>query len=262
MDKKYISCIILVGLVVFVCEAYFYYFSNKNEVQSNLPSVLNAEDCSVGKYAMDCNITQFLEKKLASMNRDDAKIVCSYIFLGEEGEQIYIRAMCESFYLTSKEITCSNDKDMEDCFISKKCDNCETKSIEPRLALDSGVSVPVRLTKLGNTFELTLPEEGSSYDESIKRIFPAKMITRISSSSVIDLELLNIEKVETLFNTKATFTIDKALDTSCNRTIDCPAVSGEYSILSNCPHRMNCISNKCAIGCYDFIDYETLPIRK
>lgn len=262
MDKKYVSCIILVGLVVFVSEAYFYYFSNKNVVRSNLPSVENTENCSVGKYTMDCNITHFLEKKLASKNRDDAKIVCSYIFLGEKDNQVYVRAMCESFYLTNKEITCSSDKDMDDCFLSKKCENCETKSIEPRLALDSGVSVPVRLTKSGNTFELTLPEEGSTYDESIRRIFPADIVTKISSSNVIDLELLNIEKIEALFNTKATFTIDKILNTNCKKTIDCPTVSGDYSILSNCPHRMNCISDKCAIGCYDFIDHEALPIRK
>lgn len=250
-----ILIIIIVVLVIGIVGSVYFF----NQKQKNNPQVLNnPEKCSAVKYGLDCDIVKFLETDLAWTNKENAKAFCAYEPLGEEGNNIYLSAFCESFYVNDKEIICPNADASNKCFISKNCAQCETKTITPRLVSDSGISIPARLTKTATGFTVSVPEDGSSYQKSLEKIFPAEFRNKLSQSRK-DLSLISIERAEDYFNVKAFFAIEKTLDIDCNVSADCPQVPGEYAMRSNCPHRMDCIDKKCAIGCYDFIDHESLP---
>jgi hypothetical protein len=249
--------IIIIGALLIAIAGIFYFFNQKQK--DNTQGLDNPENCLAAKYGMDCGIVKFLETELAWTNNEKAKAFCSYDLLGEEGSNIYLRVFCEGFYVNDKETVCPDPDSANKCFVSKDCGKCVKNTITPRLISDSGISIPARLTKTETSFVLSKPADGSGYAESLKEIFPVEFRDKLSQSRE-DLSLVSIERAEDYFKTKAFFTIDKTLDFSCEKSSDCPEVPGEYAALSRCPHQMDCVNKKCAVGCYDFIDHESLPI--
>ncbi|MFA5087377.1 MAG: hypothetical protein WC470_03715 [Candidatus Paceibacterota bacterium] len=260
LNQKGIGNILIVIIIIIILAigavGVFYFL---NQTPKNNPQTLsNSEKCPGAEYGMDCEIVKFLEANLAWTNNEKAKAFCSYDFLGEEGNNIYISAFCESFYVNDKETFCPDSDSANKCFISKDCGKCEKNTIAPRLISDSGISVPARLTKTETSFTLAKPLDGSGYSKSLREIFPAEFRDKLSQSRK-DLSLISIARAETYFNVRAFFATEKILDFVCEKSADCPEVPGEYAMRSNCPFQMNCIDKKCVVGCYDFIDHETLP---
>jgi hypothetical protein len=213
-------------------------------------------------YSLDCKITKFLEENLAWTNNKEGMDFCAYTLLGEKDDKIYLKAFCEEFYVSREKKVCPDEKSLNDCFISKTkegCSACKNETIEPRIVSGSGVSIPVRLTKSGDSYILWTPRDGSLYDKDIKAEFPSDIISLLSNTKR-NLESISVERAEIYFNTNAVFNSKKILDQSCQYSVDCGEVPGEFAVLSNCPHTMKCIAQKCNVGCYDFIDYKEMPI--
>lgn len=266
MNKKQVVIFILLCLVASIIILALFSWNKKVDapiIDQQLPPLTQEKTCELKKYDMDCKIVEFLEKDLAWINNKSAKAFCSYNFLGGDENLFYLKVLCESFYVSNNEFVCPSDKDLNDCFLSKKCESCEKRSIQPRIVLDSGIMVPVKIVKSNNGFVLTKPADGSLYDKSIKEIFPSEIIPKISlTTNEKDLQLINIARSEEHFKAKASFNIDKMLSDECNITSDCPAIPAGYTAKMNCPIKTNCVNAKCAIGCYDFIDHEISPLKK
>jgi hypothetical protein len=228
-------------------------------INNNIGKIGSEEvKCEEKSYGFDCDIIQFLKENIGWKNIDNAKLFCSYDKLGNEGDVSYLNVSCESFYVVNKQVVCPDDKSRNDCFIDKKCDLCEKQDIEPKLALDSGVVIPVRLTKSDQGYSHEEPLDGSLYSESLKKIFPANMIEKLSNSKV-DLTGINREMAEKSFKVKAYFEVKSITSTACNKDDDCSNVVMPDAMMSDCPRVMKCINDKCTTGCYDMIDHEELP---
>lgn len=214
---------------------------------------------------IDDEITIFLEENLAWTNNENGKAFCSYELLGEEDDKIYLWALCQEFYIADKQIVCPDEDVKEACFLSKtgdECDLCEKIEVEPRIVTGGGVSIPVRLTKSEESFYLWTPRDGSLYAEDIRREFPIDLANKVFQPREINLSEINIERAENYFSVKAKFNVGEIFEKDCNIKSDCGDTPGEYLLLSTCPHQMKCLDNKCAVGCYDFLDPERFPIVK
>jgi len=225
-------------------------------------SIINLTNCDFKNYEMDCGIVKYLEENLAWSNNKEGVDFCSYEYLGRSEDNIFLTALCEEFYVSSGELVCPDEETLDKCFVSKdksECSACTTKVINKHLVEGSGVSIPVRLTVNGGTYNLWTPRDGSLYQKDLKAEFPDSIYSLLLKVKK-NLKSINIERAENYFSAKAVFNIKKIFDNSCNYAIDCPEVPGEYAMLSNCPHEMKCIDSKCAVGCYDLIDHEDLPI--
>jgi len=244
MRKRYLLLLFIIALLA----GYFYTIEKTNE-----PAVI------------DDKIILFLEENLAWTNNENSKAFCSYELLGEEDNKIYLWALCEEFYVANKQIICPDEKAREDCFLSKtgeECNLCEEETVEPRIVKGGGVSVPVRLTKIEESFNLWTPRDGSLYSEDIRNEFPSNLVNKVFNPRQKDLSEINIEKAEKYFNVKAKFDVGEIFNKDCNVKSDCGNAPGEYLMLSSCPYQMKCIENKCAVGCYDFLDPQRFPIVK
>lgn len=242
MRKRYLLLLFIIALLA----GYFYTIEKTNE-----PAVI------------DDKIILFLEENLAWTNNENSKAFCSYELLGEENDKIYLWALCQEFYVADKQLVCPSEEASNSCFVSKtgeECNVCEKRGIKPRIVTGGGVSIPVRLKKQEETFELWTPRDGNLYAEDIRREFPNNLANKVFQPREINLSEINIERAENYFNVISKFNIAQTFEKSCNIISDCGDTPGEYLLLSSCPHQMKCIDNKCAVGCYDFLDPERFPI--
>lgn len=244
MKKLLFSLLLLVIIIM----GYFYVTEDIEEVV-----IINDE------------IILFLEEELAWTNNENGKAFCSYELLGEENDKIYLWALCQEFYVADKQMVCSDEETKDSCFLSKTsdgCNSCQKIEVEPRIVTGGGVSVPVRLTRTEESFDLWIPRDGSLYSEDIRREFPNYLVNKVFNPKQADLSKINIEKAENYFNVKSKFNIAKTFDDYCDIDLDCGEVPGEYLLLSTCPHKMKCLNNRCSVGCYDFLDPQRFPIVK
>lgn len=278
MEKKNILIIVLllaIAALVYYVFSLFYARDNsiistinnpiksvETKVETKGRSAINLASCNFGDYKEECKIVKYLEENLAWTNNKEGINFCSYDYLGKKDNNIYLKALCQEFYVSSGELICPDDKTLDKCFTSKNrevdCLDCTTKTVASRIVEGGGVSIPVRLTEQGDSYVLWTPRDGSLYDKDIKAEFPTE-IAGLLSKSVKNVEAINVERAESYFGVKAVFNVKKAFENSCTSTLDCQAIPAEYAMLSNCPHTMKCVDSKCSVGCYDFIDHEELP---
>ena len=258
MNKLILILLILLALGLFL-------FFEKNE--NNQLNDIAKEDfslCEEESFGLDCDIVNFLKENIGWKNREQAKLFCSYKKLGEKDNEIYLHTYCTSYYVANKEMVCDDEESLEKCFLRKdkssSCMGCEELEIPAKIVTDSGVSIPVKLTKTDNGFDFEVPEDGSQYGPSLKRIFPADIITEISKGH--DLADINIALAENSLGVNAHFNVMKVLNESCETKSDCPPVPGEEMMKSSCPREMKCVNKKCNVICYDFIDHSDLPKLK
>ncbi|MFA5012966.1 MAG: hypothetical protein WC520_00160 [Candidatus Paceibacterota bacterium] len=261
--QKGISTVSVIGIVVLVLAiagGVGYFLLNKSRLDQQ-PVIENEEPgCALQKYNLDCDITAFLEKEMDYSSADatrDSKNFCAYEVLGEKDNQIYIKLLCKEFYLSDKEIVCPNSETLNECFLNKQCGDCETKTIAPNIVLATGTGTHARITREETGFTLWLPGSGSAYGKDLAAVFPPEILQK---QTTIDLNMILVERAQEYFNAKVKFNIDKTFETSCQKIADCGVVPGEFAMQSHCPHEMNCINNKCVVGCYDFTDHQEMPI--
>ncbi|MCK9577976.1 hypothetical protein M0R01_00590 [bacterium] len=279
IDIIMIILLIILGIMVYYLFGIFFFKDDSKPIPSipdiiiknnNIKdetkgkSVINLDSCDFRKYDMDCKVVKFLEENLAWSNKAEGVNFCSYEYLGEKENNIYLVSSCQEFYISDSQMVCPDKDILEKCFVSKdksECSECEIKDIDKRIVEGSGVSIPVRLTTNGNTFSLWTPRDGSLYQKDLKAEFP-KDIYNLLSETKKNLKAINIERAENYFGANATFDIAQTFDESCSNSLDCPKVPGEYAIKSNCPYEMRCVEKKCSVGCYDLIDHLDLPVLK
>ncbi|MCK9393427.1 MAG: hypothetical protein WCX30_01195 [Candidatus Paceibacterota bacterium] len=225
-------------------------------------STLVLDNCDLQNYGLDCKITKFLEENLAWTNNSEGMDFCSYDMLGEIGDNIYLVALCQEFYVSREEMVCPDENTLNKCFVSKdksECSACRSQAVDSRIVQGGGVLTPTKLTKQGESYVLWVPRDGDLYDKDIAAEFPSEIMNVMLKSSK-DLEVTTIERAEKYFGAKASFNSKKITENSCTSSIDCGDVPGEFAILSNCPHKMRCVDAKCNVGCYDFIDHKEMPV--
>ncbi|MFA6252230.1 MAG: hypothetical protein WCX74_02415 [Candidatus Paceibacterota bacterium] len=237
--------------------------TDKKAEETKGRSAINLDNCDLRKYDMDCKITKFLEQNLAWANKSEGIDFCAYDYLGGKEGNVYLKAFCEEFYVSDKEMVCPNKEILNKCFVSKdksECSECSVKDAPKHIVQASGVSVPVRLTESGESFTMWTPRDGSLYDKDLRAEFPADIYPLVSKSKK-NLGAITLERAEDYFGAKAVFNVEKTLEDSCNSALDCSDVPGEFTMKSNCPYEMRCIDGKCVVGCYDLIDHFELPIE-
>ena len=256
--KKIIN-ILAIGLILIFIILVGYFLNQKIENLKTLNqiNIINEQE----KYSFDGKIINFLKENLAWKNNSNAEIFCVYEHLGEKENEIYLKVLCESFYVHNKETICPDAETQNQCFIHHDCNACETRTITPKLVTDSGISIPVKLVRKENTFEMFIPSDGSLYDKTLREIFPLEFIEKLRLSK-IDLQDIIINQAETYFQTKAFFEVFENTSYVCEENSDCSDKIGEHALQSQCPAKGICLEKKCTIGCYDFINHEELPIIK
>ncbi|MDD5639994.1 MAG: hypothetical protein PHR47_04350, partial [Candidatus Pacebacteria bacterium] len=225
----------------------------KVEVSTKGKSSINLSNCDLKDYGLDCKITKYLEENLAWTNNKEGMDFCAYAFFGEKDDKIYLKVFCQEFYISKEEVICPDEATLDKCFIAKDkvegCSNCRTQTIEPRIVQGGGISIPVKLTKKGEGYTFWTPRDGSLYSKDMKAEFPSEYIPLVSKEGK-NLQSIAVERAEKYFGVKAVFNIEKTLDDSCVRSIDCPDTPANFASSSVCPHTMKCIDSKCAVGCY------------
>ncbi|MFA5178543.1 MAG: hypothetical protein WC427_03220 [Candidatus Paceibacterota bacterium] len=260
MENKKNSLVVLIICLILILGTGSYWFFN--QLTANQTKLIeNNKPVEELNNDFDIKIIDFLKQNLAWKNNSNAQIFCAYEHLGETENEIYLKVLCESFYVHNKETICPDSETGNQCFVYQKCENCEIKTIDPRLIQDSGISIPVKLVKKDNYFEMFIPSDGSLYDKTLREIFPAEIIEKMRFDK-IDLQDIIISQAEKYFQTKAFFEIFEKTDYACEKNSDCSDKVGDYALLSKCPAKAICLEKKCTIGCYDFINHEELPIIK
>ncbi|MDD4409712.1 MAG: hypothetical protein PHW52_03635 [Candidatus Pacebacteria bacterium] len=258
MNKKIIYLfllIVLCGCLILIQSAHSPEDKSKVSSDANQQSL---PKCSEESYGLDCSIVNFLKENLGRNNKSEAKVFCYYNKIGEKDNEIYLRASCGSFRIISSEMVCPDEKTNDECFITKKCGYCTEKGIEPRIIQDAGVVIPVKLTRTDDGYKMETPSDGSLYQKSMERIFPAEILEKIVADTS-DIFSMTIKLAENEMKTKAYFEVKKITETSCQGDSDCPEINEGNRVEADCPLKMNCVDKKCTIGCYDLIDRLSLP---
>lgn len=259
MVKKIVFTVLILSII-------FFLFAGVNENKTEAPTIQSEQSnnkqyvCPEEEFGLDCEIISFLKKEIGWINDKRAESFCAYILIGGRENETYLKTACGSFYVSRKQIVCPDDESSNQCFSYKNCGNCQTEDIEPRLVQDSGISIPVKLIKSDNGYSLEKPGDGSTYIPTMRKIFPADIIDKISANQDSPFSLV-VPMAEKHFKVKSFFSVKRETENECSRDEDC-IVLPEDMLKSDCPREGKCMNKKCMVGCYDFIDHEILPIRK
>ena len=265
---KKISFIFLISVSIFLsaCSLFTNEEFDKNHIEfhTQIDQIDNISQ-SESDTGLSDSIKSFLEQNLAWTNNPDWKAFCNYNVLWQEWDKTYLRALCEEFYVQDKNLICPDIHTIEDCFVSKtrqECNICDMKTVTPYLSLWGWVSMPLILTKTGNTYDMRQPRDWSYYGKDIKTNFPSYIDVFGANSKNDNLRYNTIQDATKYFNVNPKFDITENLDQSCQTYLDCGDIPFDAAIRSNCPHTVACIENQCAVGCYDFTDHVDMPMLK
>ena len=222
--------------------------------------------CPAEAFGQDCAIIEFLEEELAWTNMDSGKAFCAYTVLGQVVGDMYLEAFCEEYYVQDERVVCPDIESQQDCFQAKNLESspcrekCEVEKVDKYLVTSSGIATPLKLSRVGDTYELWTPRDGSLYSSDLQAKFPKEIYKKIDDVDRGALESQIIDRAEEHFSTKASFQVLGEMDKGCSQYTDCGILPFEYAARSNCPHTVKCLEGRCVAGCYDFSDHSRFPL--